>query len=197
MLLVITTVDFSNTIVVMTSNMGSGVKPTSRTGFATEAGDGDRFADYRARVLAVVRDILPPELFNRIDEPIVFSPLDESEIREIAARLLASSARALEEHRGVTLTWNDGLIDHLIECGGYDPGLGARPMKRTIQQVVESRVAELILTGKAASGGRVRVTAKPDRPPRFRVSAGRSRSSAKAKERKGHGTGKGRKSRAA
>jgi ATP-dependent Clp protease ATP-binding subunit ClpC len=191
------TVDFSNTIVVMTSNMGSGVKPTSRTGFATEAGDGDRFADYRARVLAVVRDILPPELFNRIDEPIVFSPLDESEIREIAARLLASSARALEEHRGVTLTWNDGLIDHLIECGGYDPGLGARPMKRTIQQVVESRVAELILTGKAASGGRVRVTAKPDRPPRFRVSAGRSRSSAKAKERKGHGTGKGRKSRAA
>jgi ATP-dependent Clp protease ATP-binding subunit ClpC len=178
------TVDFSNTVVVLTSNMGSNVKPQARTGFAPVA-DGDRFRDYREKVLAVVRDVLPPELFNRIDEPIVFSPLTEDEVREIARRLLATSAASLEEARDVGLSWDESLIDHLIRAGGYDASLGARPMKRTIQKVVEARVAELILSGRVGAGGTVRITVDGDAGPRFRTSASRAggRSRARAKEK--------------
>ncbi len=167
------TVDFSNTVIVLTSNMGSNVKPRSRTGFSSPAAGEDRFADYRTRVLEVVRDLLPPELFNRIDEPIVFSPLSEDEVREIARRLLAASAANLLESREVALTWSEGLVKHLIGAGGYDPSLGARPMKRTIQKVVESRVAELILSGRARPGGRIRVTAAAGKEPVFKVTSPR------------------------
>jgi ATP-dependent Clp protease ATP-binding subunit ClpC len=191
------TVDFSNTVIVLTSNMGSEIKPTSRTGFTTASQGDDMFADYHSRVIAVVRDILPPELFNRIDEPIVFSPLAEDEIREIARRLLFASARSLAEHRNVALTWNEGLVGHLIEVGGYDPSLGARPMKRTIQKVVESKVAELILSGQVMPGGKVRVTVQGKRAPSFRVTSPKPGGS-KAKE-KGHGSSKrrGQRNRAA
>jgi ATP-dependent Clp protease ATP-binding subunit ClpA len=167
------TVDFSNTVIVLTSNMGSNVKPRSRTGFSSPAEGEDRFSDYRTRVLEVVRDILPPELFNRIDEPIVFSPLTEEEVREIARRLLKASASSLRDSREVALTWSEGLVKHLIGAGGYDPTLGARPMKRTIQKVVESRVAELILSGRARPGGRIRVTAATGKEPVFKVTAPR------------------------
>jgi len=175
------TVDFSNTVIVLTSNMGSNVKPRSRTGFSSPEEGEDRFSDYRSKVLEVVRDILPPELFNRIDEPIVFSPLTEDEVREIARRLLKASAASLLESRDVTLTWSEGLVRHLIGAGGYDPSLGARPMKRTIQKVVESQVAELILSGRARAGGRIRVTAATGKEPVFKVTAPR-----KVKE-KSHG----------
>ncbi len=176
------TVDFSNTIIVMTSNMGSDVKPMSRTGFGNDQDHDDPFADYRARVLAVVREQMPPELFNRIDETIVFSPLSVEEVREIARRLLVSSAAQLSENRGVTMTWDEGLVDHLIASGGYDPGLGARPMKRTIQKVVEAQVADLILSGQAQPGGKVRITCKGDGTPTFRVVAPRARADGHAKE---------------
>ena len=176
------TVDFSNTVIVLTSNMGSNVKPRSRTGFSSPTDGEDRFSDYRSRVLEVVRDILPPELFNRIDEPIVFSPLTEDEVKEIARRLLAASAASLEESRDVTLTWSEGLVRHLVQAGGYDPTLGARPMKRTIQKVVESEIAELILSGRATAGGRIRVTASAGKQPVFKVTAQR-----KVKEKRNGG----------
>lgn len=181
------TVDFSNTVIVLTSNIGSTVKPHSRTGFAAPSADDDRFSDYRSKVLGVVREILPPELFNRIDEPIVFSPLTEDEVKEIARRLLAASAASLAQHREVKLTWNEGLIDHLICSGGYDPSLGARPMKRTIQKVVESQVAELILSGRAKPGSRVRATASGGRPPGFKVTAPRKEKRHGGKKRRKQG----------
>jgi ATP-dependent Clp protease ATP-binding subunit ClpA len=178
------TVDFSNTVIVLTSNMGSNVKPRSRTGFASPPAGEDVFEGYREQVLTVVRDILPPELFNRIDEPIVFSPLTEEEVREIARRLLDASAAALAEHRGITLKWNERLVDHLVRSGGYDPTLGARPMKRTIQKKVEARVAELVLSGRVAEGGTVRVTATRGKEPTFRVSAPRGKLKEKRNGRK-------------
>jgi len=185
------TLDFSNTVVVLTSNIGSDVKCHGRTGFAAPAREDDRFSGYRERMLAVVRDVLPPELWNRIDEPIVFSPLTEDEVREIARRLLKGSADSLAESRGIGLAWEESLVEHLVRSGGYDPALGARPMKRTIQRIVEAPVAELVLSGKVAQGGRVRVRVT-DATPVFEAEQGTDTREIEVRD-KSDGTGKRRK----
>jgi ATP-dependent Clp protease ATP-binding subunit ClpC len=101
---------------------------------------------------AAARSALSPELYNRIDEVLVFTPLGKSEVREIARRLLNGVGRTLFEQRGVRLEVDDAVIDALLDAGGFDPTLGARPMKRTLARLVEAPLAEKILRGELASG---------------------------------------------
>lgn len=101
---------------------------------------------------AAARAALAPELYNRIDEVLVMSPLGRSEVREIARRLLEGVSRTLERQRGVRLEVEDAAIDLLLDAGGFEPTLGARPMKRTIARLVEAPLAEQILQGKLGSG---------------------------------------------
>jgi len=142
------TVDFTNTVILMTSNLGaeeSGSSPRRRVGFGNEGQDR---VDLEQRVIAAARSALAPELYNRIDEVLVFAPLGRDEVREIARRLLEGVSRALSAQRGLRLDFGPDVVEFLLDHGGFDPTLGARPMKRTIARLVEAPLAEKILRGE-------------------------------------------------
>lgn len=145
------TVDFTNTVILMTSNIGAGeaTQVRRKVGFAGEA---DPYADLEARIIGQARATLAPELYNRIDEALVFSPLARSEVREIARRLLGTLGQKLFAGRGVQMQFGDDVVEHLLASGGFEPALGARPMKRTIARLIEAPLAEKILAGDLASG---------------------------------------------
>jgi len=153
------TVDFSHALIVMTSNLGANEQTPGRSlGFARS--EGRALGEYRERVVRRVRDTLAPELFNRIDEVLVFAPLERAQVSEIARRLLAKLAGRLAEARGVSVEFDPGVIECLLAAGGVDLTLGARPMQRTISRLVEAPLAELILQGGAANGQTLRVRAR-------------------------------------
>ena len=147
------TVDFTNTVILMTSNIGAdetGSSPKRRVGFGAE--DASARADLERNVTAAARSALAPELYNRIDEVLVFAPLGREEVREIARRLLIGFGRLLERQRGVRFEFDAAAIEHLLEAGGYDLAFGARPMKRTIARLIEAPLAEKILRGDLERG---------------------------------------------
>jgi len=147
-------VDFTNTVIVMTSNLGAAeamaLKSERSVGFSRQATkvSGDKL---EATMLNAARSTLPPELYNRIDEVLVFGPLGKSEVEEVARRLLGKLGRSLFE-RGIRLDVEPAVIDVLLAEGGFDEGLGARPMKRAIMRHVEAPIAEMILRGELPSG---------------------------------------------
>ncbi len=147
-------VDFSNCVVVMTSNLGAsafteGAGP--RIGFGQTANP----QDVTDTVIARARDHFPAELWNRIDERLVFQPLSKSEVARIASLQLRSSALRLREESEIDLVFGDGIIPWLVENGGYDPEFGARPMRQTIERRIEAAVARMILMGDATRGDRI------------------------------------------
>jgi ATP-dependent Clp protease ATP-binding subunit ClpC len=145
------TVDFTNAVILMTSNLGSeetGPSQRRRVGF----GGGEESSDLESRITQAARSALAPELYNRIDEVMVFSPLGKDEVREIARRLLGGVTRALMVQRGVRLEYGSEVVELLLDQGGYDPTLGARPMKRTIARLVEAPLAERLLRGELPRG---------------------------------------------
>jgi ATP-dependent Clp protease ATP-binding subunit ClpC len=150
------TVDFTNTVILLTSNVGAeetGASPRRRVGFGGNAGEA-RGTVERA-VSAAARTALSPELYNRIDEVCVFAPLSRDEVKEIARRLLDGMGQALSIDRGVRLDFGDDVIEQLLDEGGFDPSLGARPMKRAIARLVEARLADALLRGDVAAGDAV------------------------------------------
>ncbi len=147
------TIDFTNVVVVMTSNLGAGVAhPASRgrIGFGARAGIDLRA--YDDAFCAAARAELPPELYNRIDEVLAFAPLGPSEVAEVARRMLRALGEELERARGVRLDVSDRAIEALLASGGFDPELGARPMRRAIGRLVEAPIAEMILKGDLQTG---------------------------------------------
>jgi ATP-dependent Clp protease ATP-binding subunit ClpC len=163
------TVDFTNVVVVMTSNLGAELArpgPTrGRIGFGARASSGVARADTRAHdeVCAVARGALTPELYNRIDEVLAFTPLDRSEVAEVARRMLRDLGDELKRARDVRLDVSDAAVEALLECGGYDPELGARPMRRAIGRLVEAPIAEMILRGELERGDVALVDAEDGR----------------------------------
>jgi ATP-dependent Clp protease ATP-binding subunit ClpC len=146
-------IDFSNTVVVLTSNLGSDA--FGRGGRALGFG-----AESVARAPAAIQSAqlaLPPELWNRIDERLLFESLSEAEVAEIAFLLLSQSSQRLLAEKGIAYAVDDEVIKHLLREGGYDPQLGARPMRQTVQRLVEGPLAERILVGEFTSGDHVRV----------------------------------------
>jgi len=141
------TVDFRNTVVVMTSNLGS-------QRIQEMAGEND-YSTMKAAVMEIVSGHFRPELINRIDEVVVFHALDKAQIREIAG----IQTRALGERlaaQGIELQLSDAALDRLGEAG-FDPVYGARPLKRAIQQRLENPLAQALLAGDYAPGARLRV----------------------------------------
>lgn len=153
------TVDFTNTVILMTSNLGadcSGAERKRGVGFGRA--EPPSLHDVRRDVAAAARDALAPELYNRLDEVLVFAALARAEVQEIARRSLARLGRGLERSRGLGLKIGDGVIEVLLAGGGYDPALGARPLSRTIARLVEAPLAERILRGDLARGDTVALT---------------------------------------
>ncbi|MEI7892448.1 MAG: ATP-dependent Clp protease ATP-binding subunit [Myxococcales bacterium] len=158
------TVDFSNTVIVLTSNLGTDlVRPSSsrtRIGFDRKAQEMSAGA-YEEAILGAVRGALPPELYNRFDEVLVFAPLERADVAEIARRMLLTLAADLEKTRGIRLEVRPAAIEALLDAGGFDPELGARPMRRAIGRLVEAPVAEMVLRGELTRGDLARVDARP------------------------------------
>ena len=161
-------VDFCNTVVIMTSNLGASVfsenRAAGRIGFGGGGGNDPGAGEQQltAAVLNAAKDHFPPELWNRIDERLVFSALSRSEVVRIAALQLASTARRLREESDIELRFSDGVVQHLVRRGGYDPELGARPMRQTIERLIEGSVAKLILCGDATHGDTIFIDVDDD-----------------------------------
>jgi ATP-dependent Clp protease ATP-binding subunit ClpC len=139
------TVDFRNTVIVITSNIGSRHAERSKAlGFTNEA-DGIDYGRLKTKVLDEVKKAMSPEFINRIDEMIVFHPLTKEDLRKIVDIMLVDLVKRLNE-KDIKITMSDAAKDLLIEQG-YDPQYGARPLRRAIQKLLEDPLAEKILTG--------------------------------------------------
>ena len=154
------TVDFRNTICVMTSNVGAAdVEKNSRALGFSSTGKGEMSARSYERMKESMLDELKrtfrPEFLNRVDELIVFHPLDEENILRIAGLMVGSVAQRLKE-RGITLSWDDEVLQYLAK-EGFDPTYGARPLRRAIQRMVEDDLSEEILSGRIKLGDTVRM----------------------------------------
>ncbi len=148
------TVDCTHTIIVMTSNLGAQAAAgnAGSIGFRAASTQTD---DGASAALEAARRALPPELWNRIDEPLFFGPLSRDEVAEIARRLVAGVTRQLSERQRVHLRVDATAIDALLALGGYDADLGARPMRRAIGRFVEAPLAAAILAGDFEPGDRI------------------------------------------
>jgi ATP-dependent Clp protease ATP-binding subunit ClpA len=146
------TVSFRNTVVIMTSNIGSTA--------LIEAGESgaDAFDAAAERVKTSLRDHFRPEFLNRIDEIIVFQPLAEEQLKEIVGLLLAGVERRLAESR-ISLEVTDAARA-FVAREGYDPQYGARPLRRAIQRSIENPLARQLLAGEFVSGDAVRIDAR-------------------------------------
>jgi|CZKU01.1.fsa_nt_gi ATP-dependent Clp protease ATP-binding subunit ClpC len=164
------TVDFTNVVIAMTSNLGADVaRPVlrGRIGFGDRSRADDRDARnvsaYAEALCAAARAGLPPELYNRIDEVLAFAPLGRSDVAEVARRMLRALGEDLEAARGITLDVSEAAVDALLDEGGFDAELGARPMRRAIGRLVEAPIAEMILRGEIDRGDVALVDAEAGR----------------------------------
>ena len=145
------TVNFKNTIIILTSNLGSDY-------IREHISEGkERVRDY---VLDLLRRTIRPEFLNRIDETIMFEPLTETEIREVV-KLQVSAVQKMLSQNGITLSLSDAAID-LLTREGYDPEFGARPVKRAIQRLLLNDLSKAILAGTVSREHEIRVDADAD-----------------------------------
>ena len=138
------TVDFKNTVLVMTSNLGSDLIQNMA---------GAVYEDMKAAVMEVVSQAFRPEFINRVDDAVVFHPLEKEQIADIARIQLATLVNRVKESQ-VCLTFDEAALGLLVEVG-YDPVYGARPLKRAIQRYVENPLAEALLSGEFVPGDKV------------------------------------------
>jgi ATP-dependent Clp protease ATP-binding subunit ClpB len=150
------TVDFKNTIVIMTSNIGSHRILNYRGAF-----EGEGYERMKEAVLEEMRQHFRPEFLNRVDEIVVFHALSEEHLKEIVDIQLSNLRRRLEE-RHITLELTDAAKEHLVRVG-YEPTYGARPLKRAIQKEVETALGKALLQGKVRDGQTVVVEYDPAR----------------------------------
>jgi ATP-dependent Clp protease ATP-binding subunit ClpC len=156
------TVDFTNTVIVMTSNLGS--EAITRRGAGVGFGAGGADADEEARreqILRPLREHFRPEFLNRIDEIVVFRQLTGDQLRQITDLLLERTRRLLHA-QGITVEFTDPAVDWLAERG-YQPEYGARPLRRTIQREVDNQLSRLLLDGRVGEGGRVTIDVEDGR----------------------------------
>lgn len=147
-------VDFKNTIIIMTSNIGSQY-------ILDVAGDDSRYEEMRSRVIDVMRENFRPEFLNRIDEMIIFHGLQKSQLRSIVKLQLHRLSDRLGEQK-IGLELKEEALDFLAELG-YDPVYGARPLKRAVQKYLETTIAKAILRGDFQGGDTIAVTVQDER----------------------------------
>ena len=159
------TVDFKNTVIVMTSNIGAKnlTQVSSKLGFSTENASPDAeaaFQQAKETVMAELRQTFRPEFLNRIDDIIVFRALTQEDIREVARRMLQTVAQRMET-MGISLDATDEAVAELARVG-FDAQYGARPLRRAIQSRVEDAVAEKMLDGTLAPGDTAKLTVEDE-----------------------------------
>ena len=151
-------VSFKNAIIIMTSNAGaSRIVDPKNLGFATKTTEQQDYQRMKNGVMEEVKRLFKPEFINRIDEILVFHPLNKTELREIVTLLSANLIKRCDRQMGITLSISQTLKNHLVEkyC---DVKMGARPLKRAIQTVIEDPLAEEILQGRIRQGDHILAT---------------------------------------
>ena len=154
-------VDFKNTVIIMTSNIGAKLITNGKKnlGFTESADDFEKDQEkIKESVMGELKNAFRPEFLNRIDDIIVFEQLTKDDIKEIARRLLSSVEKRLEK-MNIKVTVDDSVID-AVSDKGFDPVYGARPLKRAIQSTVEDKIAEAMLEGVCKEGDSVTVSYK-------------------------------------
>ena len=142
-------VDFKNTVIIMTSNIGAKEITAKHTafGFADAEGEFEQTQEQiKTKVMGALKSSFRPEFLNRIDDIIVFKQLTEENIRAIASLMLGSVAKRLQENMGIVINFTEAAVEHLAKAG-YDSIYGARPLKRAIVSRVEDKIAEQFLDG--------------------------------------------------
>ena len=147
------TVNFENTIIIMTSNAGSNLNSNS-------IGFGKQTTDY-SKIESSLKDIFRPEFLNRVDEVVIFNSLTEDELLQIVDLLLAASSTSLAE-KNMSLNITNAAKKYILKKG-TDLKYGARPLRRAIQRYLEDEIAEMILKGEIESGDTIVVDAKNDK----------------------------------
>jgi ATP-dependent Clp protease ATP-binding subunit ClpC len=154
-------VDFRNTVIIMTSNIGVDVlKKQGSLGFATRT-EEDTYEKMKDKLLTEVKRHFKPEFLNRIDDIIVFKPLTKDHLYKIIQLEIAEVGTRLKD-KAITMEFSQEAIDFLIEKG-FDPVFGARPLKRTIQRYLEDPLSEALISGTFKDGSKIAVTRENDK----------------------------------
>ena len=155
-------IDFKNTVLIMTSNAGAeNIISPKRLGFTSANDEKANYSFMKDRVMEEVKRLFKPEFLNRIDDIIVFHPLNKENMKQIADIMLASIRKRTKQQLSMELSIDEAAKDLLIQKG-YDEKYGARPLRRTIQNLLEDKLAEEVLDGKAGAGDKVEITADGD-----------------------------------
>lgn len=152
------TVDFRNTVIIMTSNIGAReIFEKKALGFRP-ADEEASYESMKNKVMGEVKKVFNPEFLNRIDETVVFHSLSKDNVKKIVCLMIDKLNEQLSE-QNITLSLNDDVIDFLM-AKGYDESYGARPLRRTIQKEIEDLLSEEILKGRFKKGGKIAVSLK-------------------------------------
>ncbi|WP_249905794.1 ATP-dependent Clp protease ATP-binding subunit [Lactobacillus amylovorus] len=147
-------VDFRNTVIIMTSNLGSrSLFDQNAVGF--NADNADQAKERQSKVEQAIKQFFRPEFLNRIDETIVFDELDKKQLRSIVTLLTHKLIERLQK-KGITLKLSRAALDKIVQ-DGYDPENGARPLRRAIQNDIEDKVAEMLITGEVQKGDTLKI----------------------------------------
>ena len=154
------TVDFKNTVIIMTSNAGAGsIVSPKRLGFASVDDEKRSYEAMKSSVMEEVKRVFKPEFLNRIDEIIVFHALNKENMKKITAILLRELSGRCQKQLGLSLKIRDSVKTHLVETA-YDEKYGARPLKRAIQTQIEDALADELLAGRVKRDGEAVVTVR-------------------------------------
>ncbi len=149
------TVDFRNTVIIMTSNVGAEtLRKQGSMGFVAQT-ENENYSQIKERLLTEVKKAFKPEFLNRVDEIIVFKPLTKEDLAKIVELEVKQVANRLKD-KGIEITLSQDALDFLIEKG-FDPVYGARPLKRVIQRYVEDQLSEDIISGRFKDGMKIKV----------------------------------------
>jgi ATP-dependent Clp protease ATP-binding subunit ClpC len=155
-------VDFKNTVIIMTSNVGASTLSAPRSlGFSEAKEDNDKKAS-DARVMGALKATFRPEFINRIDDIVIFNKLDKDGIEKIASLMLKEVALRISE-LGVEIDFDNSVVEY-VSREGFDPEYGARPLRRTIVRKIEDSFSTAMLEGKIKSGDKVLLTVENDTP---------------------------------
>jgi len=150
-------INFKNTVIIMTSNIGArSIISPKKLGFVAHDDKERSYEDMKKTVMDEVKNVFRPEFLNRIDDIIVFHPLDNDDIQKITRLMLEETAGRIKQNMEIELTYSDALVVCIAEEGN-DQMYGARPLRRAIQSKVEDELAEALLEGRFKEGSRISV----------------------------------------
>ena len=155
-------INFKNTVIIMTSNAGAkNIVNPKKLGFTNNDSAEKSYEDMKKAVMGEVKDLFRPEFLNRIDDIVVFHPLSQEDIEQVAKGMLASVIKRVQEHMGIKLTLTNKALKELAK-EGYDATYGARPLRRAIQSKIEDKLAEAVLGGEVPRDTPIKIDYKKE-----------------------------------